>query len=163
MPINDQQMTYDPIFHRYILNVKFASTYLGVNLTQIYNEEAGAKSILNAISRRTYQYVYRNNAISNRNFVEYMLALDETLRPAIMEAMLAQLEADISSGYNDLINSPGINIESGGVIDEQTMAERALCIDARSILENGNGCFNLMYAADYGVRLAVDRYTKYGY
>lgn len=161
MPRNDENMIYNKDFHRYVLTMKGAS--LVADISKIYASTQECERTLFNISRRIYNYIYSHTNTLNRNYIEYKLACDEEFRSVVFEAMLSQLEADVSSGALDVVNQVGINFQAGQVIDESEIAKRSICVEAKKILQNGNGQFNLLFMGDYGVRLPKERYQRWDY
>lgn len=161
MPLNDKFMCYDKYFHRYKLTMQGASSV--ADISKIYASTEDAERVLNTISRRIYTYIYTIANSANRDYIEYRLAFDDSLRRVILEAMLAQLEADIASGQLDIVNQGGINFQYGHVIDEREIAKRSICVEAKKILANSNGRFNILFMGDYGIRLPDDRYIRWDY
>jgi hypothetical protein len=152
-------MTYDLNNHRYVLKAQYCSEI--ANLSEVYADQSAIDKTLKSISRTIYNWIYSRIPVCNKNYIEYLLAKHEDCIRALYEAMLAQLEADISSGYNDIKNQSAINFSTGMHLDREEIRKNLVCIEAQNILE---GCaFNMFYAGDLGVRLPENRYELYEY
>lgn len=145
MPTNDEYMTYDYTTHRYVLTIDGANT-IG-NASQVYGNENTLIFTLQSISRTIYNFIYTHGSRVNKYLVEYWLANEEELRPVIYEAMLSQLEADMSSGMNDVKNQAGVNFETGQVINRKDQQARQVCLQAEEILTNAHP--NILYSGSY--------------
>lgn len=161
MPTNDAKMIYDYDNHRYVLNYQGNGEH--VNLAQAYGSIENIRTQLNSISRSVYNYIYSQGHTGNRNYVEYLLASEKSLRDVIYNAMLSQLIADIESGVDSVKNQVGLNLETGGAIDRKLLFRHMISPEAELTLLASDGKTNLLYTGDRGFRLDEDRYTKLGY
>lgn len=167
MPTNDSKMIYNLSTHRYVLTIDGASEIGDVTIA--YGDNIQAERTLKSISRTIYNYIFSHANRANRNIVEYWIATNAELRDAIYQAMCAQLEADLSSGQNDVKNQAGINFETNGIIDNKLLKAKSLCIEAQQILENTIP--NILYAGSYAFSYwtlfnelrSYDRYERLGY
>lgn len=160
-PYNDNLMIYDPTVHRYILNHEGSGEH--INIAKAYGSIENIKTNLRSISRTVYNYIYLHSHSNNRDFLEFMLATEPTLRTVLYEAMLSQLIADIESGVDSVKNQAGINFENGQAIERTGIFGSIVSPETQMILMNGDGKTNLLYPADRGFRLADDKYVKWGY
>lgn len=161
MPQNDAKMLYDFDTHRYVLNHEGNGEHL--NIAKAYGSIENIRANLRSISRTMYNYIYSHNHTANRDYVEYLLATDTSLRNVLYEAMLAQLIADVESGVDSVKNQAGINLETGGVIRRNDRIANMISIEAEMILRNANGKTNLLFMGDRGFRLNEARYETFSY
>lgn len=152
-------MTYDLTNHRYTLIAQYCSDI--ANLSDVYADQNSIQKTLNSISRTIYNWIYSRIPLRNKDYVEYLLAKHDDCIRAVYDAMRAQLEADISSGYNDIKNQPALNFATGMNIGREEIKKNLVCVEAQNILESCS--FNFLYAGDLGVRLPEDRYSIYEY
>lgn len=160
-PYNDNKMIYDFDNHRYILNHEGSGEH--INIAKAYGSIENIKANLRSISRSIYNYIYSHTHSNNRNFVEFMLATEDSLRNVIYEAMLSQLIADVESGVDSVKNQAGINFENGQSLERPTHFRHILSPEAELILMNGDGKTNILYQGDRGFRLNDARYETVGY
>jgi hypothetical protein len=157
----DSDLLYDVKFHKYYLNpLGEVSNRIDVN---IYGDGPDVEKALKGISRSIYNYVYKHTHTANKNWAEYTLAMDTNVRLPLMEAMLAQAEADEHSGIES--NKNMNNINSKGTITHNSLEVDLVCEEAREILDalvDSNGK-RLCYMGDYGIRLNEERYDTYEY
>lgn len=152
-------MTYDKATHRFTLIPQYCSDI--ANLSEVYADQNSIQKTLNSISRTIYNWIYSRVPVSNKNYIEYLLAKHPDCILAVYEAMKSQLEADVSSGYNDIKNQPAINFQTGMNIDRNDIKRNLVCIEAQNILESCS--YNFLYAGDLGIRLPENRYELYEY
>lgn len=162
MPTSDANWVYNATTHRWIPTIDGCSSI--DDITQIYGDEAKANRNLKSISDSIYNWVYGRGHSQNKAFVEYMFAFD--LADVVKEAILAQVEADISSGYNDLKNQHGTNVETGMNMDDFT--QKTICIASQQILMSatfivGSIEYPIIAQYQFGVKLSTTRYTESGY
>lgn len=158
MAIKDY-MNYDKDNHRYVLVAKNCSDI--ANLSEVYSDFNTIEKTLKSISRTIYNWIYSRVPFSNKNYIEYLLATHKDCIRVIYGAMIAQLEADIASGYNDIKNQPAINFQTGMNVGRDEIKKNLVCIEAQNILESCS--FNIFYAGDLGVRMPSNRYELYEY
>jgi hypothetical protein len=161
MPNIDTKMVYDYDSHRYVLNHEGNGEHL--NVAKAYGSIENIKANLRSISRTIYTYIYTHTHTANRDYIEYLLATDESLRKVLYEAMLSQLEADVESGLDSVKNQAGINFENGSIIDRSAQMRYSISAQAEMILLNGNGKTNIFYMGDRGFRMNDNRYEMFGY
>jgi hypothetical protein len=161
MPNIDTKMVYDYDSHRYVLNHEGNGEHL--NVAKAYGSIENIKANLRSISRTIYTYIYTHTHTANRDYIEYLLATDESLRRVLYEAMLSQLEADVESGLDSVKNQAGINFENGSIIDRSAQMRYSISAQAEMILLNGDGKTNIFYMGDRGFRMNDNRYEMFGY
>lgn len=162
MEISEELMRYDKTYHRFVLTPKGCADI--DDITKVYGNERNALRTLESISRTIYNYIYSHNATGNKPFIEYLLAKNKDLKVTIFEAMRAQLEADISSGYNDVKNQVGINFKTSAAIKDEYLRNRLVCNEAKMILESAP--YNIMSSYFMSRRyqeLSEDRYERFDY
>lgn len=162
MPTSSENWTYNETTHKWIPTILGCSEI--DDITKVYATEAIANRVLKSISDTVYNWVYARGHSHNKNFVELLFAFD--LADVVKEAILAQVEADISSGINDLKNQHGTNVETGMIMND--FSNRILCIAAQQILLSatfirGSREYNLISQYPFGIVLDSDRYTTWEY
>lgn len=159
--INDEYMVYDTKMHKYVLTLEAGA--LLPNFNSAFPNEDEGEEILKEITENVYGWIYGRIPFSNKNYIEYKLAVDDNFRGIIYDALMAQLKAHLRSGINDLNKQLGVNIENGMIIEDSVLLERSICPETKRILENSDGDFNILYAAEYGVDLPLDKYSRWSY
>ena len=145
--------------HKYILTLAGA---LLPNFNSAFPNEDEGEEILKEITKMYMVGFMVAFHFLIKNYIEYKLAVDDNFRGIIYDALMAQLKAHLS-GINDLNKQLGVNIENGMIIDDSILLERSICPETKRILENSDGDFNILYAAEYGVDLPSDRYSRWSY
>lgn len=154
-------MIYDKTTHRWSLEISDTSGF--GNIIENYGTLARAERELKAQSLTVYLWIYHRIPFANKDLIEYMLAKDERFTQPLKEALLSQLDYDLKSGGNDVNKQVAIDFKSKGAIPRSMQIQNQVSIETQQILENASTDFNLLYGADYGVRLGRDRYTLYDY
>lgn len=162
MPQSNEYWTYDIVKHRWIPTI-LGCSHLG-DITNIYADEVEANRTLESISRTVYNWAYRRSHTANKDTLEHLFAFE--CAEIIKEAILAQVEADILSGINDVKKQHGVNVETGMMM--KGLNEHSLCMEAQDILmassfDRGNIKFPLIVQYDWGSRLPASRYVDWGY
>lgn len=160
-PYNDNLMIYDYDAHRYILNHEGSGEHL--NIAKAYGSIENIKTQLRSISRTIYNYIYLHSHSNNRDFLEYMLATEPSLRKVLYEAMLSQVIADVESGVDSVKNQATINFENGQAMERTGVFGAMLSPEAQGIIMSGDGKTNLLYPGDRGFRMADNKYEVWEY
>jgi hypothetical protein len=154
-------MTYNKENHRWHLDI-FDTEELG-NVVAEYGTEANAVIQLKLQSLVVYNYIYNRIPSQNKDLIEYMLAKVLTFKPSLTEALKAQLMYDLASGGNDVVNQIGIDFKSGNAMPRSRQIQSQVSPLVEQIITNMSSDFNILYPADYGVRLEQDKYTLRDY
>jgi len=157
----DNDLLYDAKFHKYYLNpIGEVSNRIDVN---IYGDESDVLRALKGISRSIYNYVFKHSHSQNRNWIEYTLANDDSVRVQLTEAMLSQAEADYQSGIETNKNLNNVNAK--GEVKHKQQEVELVCQETKDILENLTDLYGkkLCYMGDYKIRLDEERYDTYEY
>ena len=136
-PFTDEQMEYDRTEHRYRLTESYVLKRLNRNLSALLADHGGASDtsnetrvFLDRVSRQIYGYCYRCTPYPKAR--ERMMALDESKRGAIRDAMAEQMIYILNNG--DLSAYTGVNVETGATIDPYRMRASEIAPMARDIL-----------------------------
>jgi hypothetical protein len=154
-------MTYNKYTHRWHLDISDTED-LG-NVVEEYGNETSTVMQLKLQSLVVYNYIYNRIPLENKDLVEYLLAKDSRFLNPLKEALLAQLMYDLASGGNDVVNQIGIDFKSGGQMMRSRQVQSQVSPLVEQILMNASSDFNLLYPADYGVRLEANKYTVRDY
>lgn len=154
-------MTYDKTTHRWYLEVDDTEEFGDISAK--YGSQASAEQALKSQSRSVYRYIYARIPLGNKDVLELALAKDTRYLPIIKEALLSQLEYDLTAGGNDVAKQIGIDFKGGGNVDEALIRDRQIGIEAKQALESASSDINIFYAGDYGIRLGDTRYVDYDY
>lgn len=165
MPTSTELWTYNTTKHRWIPTILGASELEDV--TKAYgDDETYTNRQLDSISRSVYNWAYARANSKNKNLIEYLFAFE--MADVIKEAIMSQLEADISQGINDVKNIHGVNVETGATMNRKELAQISISLEAQQILLNarfivGNIDHSLLAQYPFGVQMTADRYEALGY
>lgn len=150
-PFDDEMLIYDKIFHRYKLNFQNSvlSQYVP-NVQMAYGSNAQIE--IDSQSNNVYTYLYSQTNQSNKDYFEYLLACDETIRPLIFKMLIEQLKYDMQSGGNAIAYEHFMGSDSH--------YERMVANNVKLIITNE---LRMSTGADLGIVLPNDRYERWGY
>ena len=131
-PYNDNKLVYDEKTHRYELTIEEIKN----NFTITYNDDAVLTQRIKKNSRAVYHYIYAVGNTANRKIVEKLINNTEEGRQYIYDALFSQIEADLTTGFNSLVDQPRINLKTGSVIPEGEFVESLVSTPTKMILEN---------------------------
>lgn len=154
-------MEWNKTIHEWVLTIEEAND-IG-NVSSVFGSEDNAERELKSIARTIYNYIHSYGSVGNRVYVDWHIYTDASLKDVIYRASMAQLEAHLESGLNDLKKQVGVNIETGQVIDKKDLKDHSLCVEAEDILVNGDGSFNICYAGYYFNTMKYSDYEELGF
>jgi len=157
MPTDTASMKYNYDKHKYVLDVAAFATLTGHDFVALEGSLTKATDKMYQISRTIYNFIYKHTHY--RDSMEYWLATESSLRPAIQEALeeQARYEAQMSPEYLKLQN--GVNFLNGMQIPlERFRGEIVIAPDAYQILLSSK----LLYAGQR-YRIEMHDYTTDNY
>lgn len=144
-PYSDNLLTYDENSGNYILTIEICKSELP---TENINDDGILLKRIKKNSRIVYNYIYTHCAQANINVVERLLNYTQNGRKFLFDVLMAQMEADLESAYNDLgIQSP-VNVVNGSTLDTKKIFDEQLCLMAKNIVNTQSKKyfgFNIMY------------------
>lgn len=146
-PYNDDKLKYDEKTHRYELTIDEVKN----NFTISFADDNVLLQRIKKNSRAVYSYIYAVGNPINRKLVEKLLNNTEEGRNFIYDALFSQIEADLTTGFNSLVDQPRINLKTGAVIPEEEFVLSLVSVPTRMILENSEYYvgLNVLYRATY--------------
>lgn len=139
MQYSDNYLSYDKLRHRYVLTERYVEEIMNVSLSEILDTSNSvldvsniAGILLSRISMQVYNFIYNCTVLKNK--CEKRLALDETLRQTLTDAMAEQLIYIINSG--DVSAYSGVNVSSGAVINQKDKRLSEIAPIAKDIIIN---------------------------
>ena len=150
-PLNDTKLIYDFNFHRYKLNYdsEIISRYVP-NFYEVYGDNSDFE--IDSQSNNVYTYLYSQTNSANKEYFEYLLACDETLRDIIFKMLIEQLRYDIQSGGN--------SVAYEHFLDKDARYDRMVCNNVKLIITNE---LHMSTGAFVGIYLPEDRYERWNY
>lgn len=106
---NDENMTYNELTHRYELTEKAIFDAYGENLNTYFGDSPDVNTktaFLKAVSAHVYGWILSHS--QSPDYIEYILAMDETLRNLILQMLLAQAKYMLLGG--NVADFSGINL-----------------------------------------------------
>lgn len=139
--ISDKYCIYDEQEHRYVLTPSYVLEKMNVDLSDVLNTSGNVSDVakmpqifLDRVSRQIYGYVYKNSAYTYER--ERELALNDSLRPHLIDAMAEQVLYMLNNG--DASAYSGVNPITGVTTDASRMRLAEIAPIARDILESRN-------------------------
>ena len=158
MPTNTEQMKYDYTKHIYMLEVEYLKNSLGLDFVVKEGSLTKAKDKMFQISRTIYNYIYKHTHY--RDYMEYRLALDDTLREVIQSVLEEQARYEYEMNAEYLSKQSGINLVNGIQIPLERMRGVArISPDAADLLLSKKLLFTGQF---FRVPINYD-YTEMGY
>ena len=150
---NDDKLKFNEKTQQYELTLEVVKN----NFENVFNNDGILQSRISKNSRNVYNYIYSHSYSGNRKITQFFL--NETLegRDFIFDALFSQMEADIESGYNSMLDQPTIDFKSGSVINRNEVIKNQVSVSTENILLNSMGYFgfNVVYAAPYPLRVML--------
>jgi len=137
MPFDDKEMKFDEGWNQYILTKDYVLNHAMVDEEQesYFRRMKNFDRMLRRASDDIYRYVYRH---SRRNAIpvkQYMMNEDETIRPFVKRAMLAQMEYYMTMAAPLVKMTHGLDFERMRFHPlEELRGARAISPDAEDIL-----------------------------
>lgn len=102
-------------------------------------------------SRIVYNYLTTHCYTANQQVVLWLVNKTKEGRKFIYAVLMEQMEADMASGYNDLIMQMPINMTSGAVIPREELKRNQITVATEQLIEANTGYFgfNIMLPARY--------------
>ena len=113
---NDENMTYNLLTHRYELTETAIFNAYGDNLNTYFGDSPDVNTktaFLKAVSSHVYGWILNHS--QSPDYIEYILAMDLTLRNLILQMLLAQAKYMLLGG--NVADFSGINLAKGQWID----------------------------------------------
>lgn len=101
-------------------------------------------------SRMIYNWIRAHCHSSNWKIAQFLINKTEEGKNLLKDALTAQMEADLMSGFNDLGNMP-----TDGKLKREEILEGQLCVEAEQILEGSTAELgvNILSMAPYPICL----------
>lgn len=113
---NDDKMTYNELTHRYELTEAAIFNAYGDNLNTIFGDSPDVNTkaaFLKDVSAQVYGGILDHS--QSPDYIEYILAMDTTLRNLVLQMLLAQAKYMLNGG--NVAAFSGINLAKGQWID----------------------------------------------
>ena len=120
-----------------------------------YKNDAIIEQRIKQNSIRVYQYIVAHSHTVNRQVIDFLLNKTENGQRFLIDALTAQMEADMEYGYNDLMVRPVINAQTGQEGDRNNFRRNAISLECESIIDDSAAYFgfNICYMSPFPWRL----------
>ena len=138
-PYTNEQMTFDEKTNQYFLTLETVKA----NLPGTITDDGILAYRIKKNTRVIYNYIFNHAHSANRNFITNCINHTEEYRKWLYDALMAQMEADLFNGYNDL------GLQPAQSLDERALQiEQQITVDTQMVLYSsvGYGGINLMAA-----------------
>ena len=136
-PYSDNSLTWNSETNQYELTIQ----YVKDNFEESYVDDGVLQKRIHKNSRKVYRAIKYRVYSRNRVLVEKLINGTEQGREFIKEMLSAQMEADVGTGYNDLSETPAINLANGQIIDRNELYRNQLCVDAEQVFDSSDDYF----------------------
>lgn len=147
-PYSDNDLRYNEKNGRYELTIEYVKEICDVP----YKNDIVLAQRLKENSRLVYNWIYNHSNTANRQVINFLLHRTENGRSFLIEALESQIIADMGSGYNDIVNTPIINVSTGQEGNRVAFRENAIAISTENIIDDSPGYFdgiNIVYQYPY--------------
>ena len=144
-PYDDENLIFDQ--DMYVLTL----TAVKKEFDNPFNDDGILEKRLKKNSRKIYNYIHHRGHSKNRFVVDKLLNHTKEGREFIFKVLMAEIEADLESGYNDTSIIPSVNSSNGQIIERNELRRNQICIDAEQLIEDSSSIFgvNLVYQGIY--------------
>jgi len=146
---SDEKMLYNELTKQYELNSGFVKGQFG----NPYTDDAMLEMRIKKNTRKVYDYIFSRAYSGNRKIIVAIINHTEEYRNWIFDALTRQMEADITSGYNDQDNYVPENR------DEREMQQlNQVSVSCENVLYDsiGYGGINLLYAGVFSPSIYLE-------
>lgn len=133
-PYSDDSLFWNEENEQYELTIQYVKDQFDDNYA---DDETLAKRIKKN-SRKVYRFIKNHVNSHNRAVVNNLLKGTEEGRNFIKDILSAQIEADLQTGYNDLSETPAINVANGQIIPREELIRNQLCVDAEQVFDDSD-------------------------
>ena len=131
-----QKLKWNGNIDRYELTVEYAKS----ELDDVYGSDEKLKKRITKNSRVIYNYLLSRSYSKNNKVVIFFINNTKEGHKFLVDILLAQLEADAQSGYNDLTIMPAITA-TGKDIERNEIRRNQVCVAAEEIADNNASYF----------------------
>ena len=160
MAYDDSTMEYNSSAHRYVLTEDYCRDVLGEDLRLLNANGANidnlANQYLNRVSRTVYNYIYAHS--NYYEYLEYYLAMQDSARNIIKDAMSEQLLYQLANG--DLTVMSGVNKATNSAIPRKDMKGAMFAPQLDSILDRDR---EILYNGQRNFITDIPTYEEGGY
>ena len=116
-----------------------------------YKNDAITEQRIKQNSIRVYQYIVAHSHTVNRQVIDFLLNKTENGQRFLIQALTAQMEADMDYGYNDLFVRPVINAQTGQEGDRDNFRKNAISLECESVIDDSASFFgfNILYMSAF--------------
>lgn len=150
-PYDDDKMIWNEETQQYELKPSYCKSEFDVSYINDDGEDTILKKRIKKNSRVVYRFITSRVNSYNRLVALKLLNRTEEGRKLIFNMLNAQMESDIDSGYNDLTNTPTVNVTSGQIIPREELGRNVVCVACELEWDNNQEYFgiNLAYQSQF--------------
>lgn len=146
-PYNDEKLTWNENAKQYELAFEFCKEEYPEN----FRDDDVLKARIKKNSRLVYRFIISRVNQRNRNIVDLLLSRTEQGREFIFKMLSTQFEADVETGYNDLADTPAINVANGQILPREEIKRNEVSVATEDEFDNNQTYFgiNIGYQAQF--------------
>lgn len=138
-PYTDDKLVWNAITNQYELAFEFTKE----EYPQNFVDDDTLKARIKKNSRVIYNFIKSRVNQYNRPFVDVLLSRTEQGRSFLFEMLRTQFESDVDSGYNDLGNTPAINVANGQVLPREELLRNMVSVATEQVWDNNQSYFGI--------------------
>ena len=146
-PYSDETLTYNETTSQYELTME----YVKDNFEVTFKNDEVLKKRIKKNSRNIYRFIINRGHTANSEVIKFLLNKTEEGRRFLIEVLSTQMEADLASGYNDMGDTPAVNLNNGQVIDRAELIRNQVSVNTEELINNSASYFgiSIIYQAPY--------------
>lgn len=109
--------------------------YVKANLDMTLKDDGILQKRITKNSRLVYNFIMGKIYSGNNRVVTFFLNRTKQGRRFLTDILLTQMEADMSSGYNDIGDTPAINLSNGSAIDRNVIKANIVSVNTEDYLD----------------------------
>lgn len=134
---DDQSLVFNKETGRYELTME----YVKANFDMTLKDDGILQKRITKNSRIVYNFIMGRTYSGNNRVVTFFLNRTMQGRRFLTDILHTQLEADLQSGYNDLGDTPAINVSNGSFIDRNVIKANLVSVLTEDYLDRGTEYF----------------------
>lgn len=150
-PYTDNKLEWDEKTQQYSLTLEYCKN----EFENTFADDGVLQKRIKKNTRKIYRYIYSHINSYNKPVVDGVLSKTQEGRDFILEMLSIQMEADIETGFNDLSNTPAINLSNNQVLDRNELIRNQICVDAEQVFDSSDRYF--------GFRLGYQSWYPYSF
>ena len=135
------------VFNKQSKRYELTLQYVKDNFEITFKDDGILENRIKKNSRKVYDYILTVGNTHNREIIMRLLNETENGRLFLLDCLTTQMDADLTSGFNDITKQSPINMNNGQIIDRNALRQNRVSVETEDIVDRNIGYFgiNLVY------------------